>query len=158
MEIAKNIREKLNETWLPLIYRDKVRTKRTRSYRMEISEREHIAEIQHTLLGIELKVGKIRFSCPDLSTARYLQVFARLGCQEIAIPYDITKISTLADELESSWHKILLYLEEETIEKNAQVRGRIRSNLIKEIRQELDEIGAGALMPEFNQNTKQRTQ
>ncbi|MCU0238601.1 MAG: hypothetical protein MUC29_04095 [Pyrinomonadaceae bacterium] len=158
MENAKNIREKLNETWLPQIYRDKVRTQRTRSYRMEISEREHEAEIQHTLLGVELKVGNMRFSCPDLSTARYLQVFARLGCQEIAIPYDITKISTLADELESSWHKILLYLEEETIEKNAQVRGRIRSNLIKEIRQELDEIGAGALMPEFNQNTKQRTQ
>jgi hypothetical protein len=158
MENAKNIREKLNEAWLPQIYRDKVRTQRTRSYRMEIPEKENDSEIQHTLLGVELKIGNKRFSCPDLSTARYLQVFARLGCQEIAIPYDITKISTLADELESSWHRILLHLEEETIEKNAQARGRIRSSMIKEIRQELNEIGAGALMPEFNQNTKQRIQ
>lgn len=158
MENAKNIQEKINEAWLPNIYREKVRTQRTRSYRMEISERENTAEIQHTLLGVELKVGNKRFSCPDLSTARYLQVFARLGCQEIAIPYDITKISTLADELESSWQRILLHLEEETIDKNAQARGRVRSNLIKEIRQELYEIGAGALMPEFNQNTKQRQQ
>ncbi len=158
MEIANNIQEKLNDAWLPQIYREKVRTQRTRSHRLDVEPRENEAEIQHTLLGVELKVGNKRFSCPDLSTARYLQVFARLGCQEVAIPYDITKISTLADELESSWQKVLLLFEEATDDKNAQARGRVRSSLIKEIRQELDEIGAGALMPEFNQNTKQRQQ
>ena len=47
----------------------------------------------------------------------YLQVFARIGCQEVAIPYDITKISTIADDLESSWQKILLLFESETKDK-----------------------------------------
>lgn len=156
MEIALEIREKLGQMWLASIYRDKIRTLRTRSYELNIPERENFAEIQHTLLGVELKVGNIRLACPDLSTARYLQVFARLGCQEIAIPYDITKISTLADELESSWQQIILHFGEKTFGKPPSAIGRVRSGLIKEIRHELSEIGAGEKMPEFKQSTKQR--
>jgi hypothetical protein len=157
MDIAAGIKEKLNAEWLPEIYRSKVRTQRTRAHRLEITKRENRAIIQHTLLGVELKVGNQRFSCPDLSTARYLQIFARLGCQAVAVPYDITRISTLADELESAWQKGLLLLDEQTKEKSASVKGRLRSALIKEMRVEIDEIGAGSLMPEFKQSTKQRT-
>jgi len=156
MEIVREIREKLGAEWLPEIYQTKVRTQRTRAHHLEIPKRENLAIIQHTLLGVELKVGSRRFSCPDFSTARYLQIFARLGCQEVAVPYDITKISTLADELESSWQRILLLLEESAKEKTPSVRGRMRSGLIKEIRDEINEIGAGSLMPEFKQSTKQR--
>lgn len=157
MDIAAEIKEKLNAEWLPEIYRSKVRTQRTRAHRLEVAKRENRAIIQHTLLGVELKVGNQRFSCPDLSTARYLQIFARFGCQAVAVPYDITKISTLADELESAWQKSLLLLDEQTKEKSAAVKGRMRSALIKEMREEIDEIGAGSLMPEFKQSTKQRT-
>ena len=156
MEFITEIQETLGAEWLPAIYREKVRSQRTRAHHLDIPQKENRAVIQHTLLGIELKIGNKRFSCPDLSTARYLQIFARLGCQEIAIPYDITKISTLADELESAWHKSLLLLEEKTKEKISSVKGRMRSNLIKEMRREIEEIGAGALMPEFKQSTKQR--
>jgi hypothetical protein len=85
-----------------------------------------------------------------------LQVFARIGCQDVAVPYDITKISTLADELEISWHKTVLLLEDLTRGKVASAKGRLRAGLIKEIRQEIEQIGAGSLMPEFRQSTKQR--
>ena len=156
METAAEIRERLNGEWIPALYRDKVRTQRTRAYHLDIAKTEHRADIQHTLLGIELKIGNKRFSCPDLSTARYLQVFARIGCQEVAIPYDITKISILADELEIAWHKTLLFFEELTKNKIASAKGRMRSSLIKEIRLAVEEIGAGSLMPEFKQSTKQR--
>jgi hypothetical protein len=156
MDIASAIKEQLDENWLPAIYREKVRTMRTRAFRLEVAERENQTEIQHTLLGVELKVGNKRLSCPDLSTARYLQVFARLGCREIAVPYDITKISHRADELESAWQRTLLLFEEATKEKSPQAKGKLRAGLIKEIRQQLDEIGAGAMMPEFRQSTKQR--
>jgi hypothetical protein len=156
MDIANEIREKLGNEWLAAIYREKVRTQRTRAYHLEVPPVENRAEIQHTLLGIELKVGNNRFSCPDLSTARYLQIFARIGCKEIAVPYDITKISHLADELESSWHKIILLFEESVKDKIASAKGRLRSALIKEIRTEIEGIGAGSLMPEFKQSTKQR--
>lgn len=156
MEIVADIKGKLKDEWLPQIYREKVRTQRTRSYNLDIDKRENRAIIQHTLLGVELKVGNQRFSCPDLSTARYLQIFARIGCCEVAVPYDITKISTLADELESSWHKSLLVLDETAKDKTSAVRGRMRAGLIKEMREEIEEIGAGSLMPEFKQSTKQR--
>ena len=156
MQIASQIREKLNDSWLPTVYREKIRSLRTRAFRLEVAKRENLVEIQHTLLGVELKVGNKRISCPDLSTARYLQVFARLGCEEIAIPYDITKISTLADELESSWQKTLLLLNDAAKEKTASAKSRLRSALIKEIRNELMEIGAGEKIPQFKQTTKQR--
>ena len=156
MEIVDEIRAGLGAEWLPAIYRDQVRTQRTRAHRLEIARRENRAIIQHTLLGVELKVGNNRFSCPDLSTARYLQIFARLGCQEVAVPYDISKISTLADQIESSWHKSLLLLEAAAHDKTSPVKARMRSSLLKEMRDEIEQIGAGSLMPEFRQTTKQR--
>ncbi len=156
MTVAESIKEKLGDEWLPALYKSKVRSQRTRAHSLEIPKRENRAVVQHTLLGIELKVGNRRFQCPDLSTARYLQIFARFGCQEVAILYDITKISAVADELESSWQKSLLLLAEETKGKTPSAKGRMRSTLIKEMREEIEEIGAGALMPEFKQTTKQR--
>lgn len=156
IEKIKTIRDEVSESWLSSIYEKKIRTLRTRAFRLDVGERENKTVIQHTLLGVELKVGKQRITCPDLATARYLQVFARIGLREVAIPYDITKISVLADELESSWQRLLLLTEQATIENSAQMRSRLRSTLVKELRKEIKEIGAGALVPQFNQNTKQR--
>lgn len=156
MAVVDEIKTDLDEVWIPRIYEDKIRSQRTRSHKLDIPRKENRAIIQHTLLGVELKVGNKRFSCPDLSTARYLQVFAWLGCKDVAVPYDITKISNLADQLESSWHKMLLLVDKETKGKSSAVRGRLRAALIREVRQEIEEIGAGELMPEFKKSTKQR--
>ena len=113
--------------------------------------------IQHTLLGIELKIGHQRMLCPDLATARYLAVFARAGCGAIAIaiPYDITKISHLADELESSWHRMLLLADRLTGNRGEAFATRVRSLLIGKVRDAIDRAGAGARIPEFHQSTKQ---
>src|SRR5580765_3547607 len=111
---AQLIQEQLGESWLPRIYRERILKLRTRSYHFESAKPAVRVDIQHTLLGVELKVGRRRLLCPDLATARYLSVFARLGCQDVAVPYDITKISHLADELESSWFRMLLLMDEET--------------------------------------------
>ncbi len=138
------------------IYAEKVRSQRTRSFHLDIPQRENQAEILFTLLGIELQVGKRRFACPDLSTARYLRVFARLGCRDVAIPYDITKISYIADELEMAWQTLNLQLNEAAADSTPRTVSRRRSSLIKEIREQIAELGAGSVMPEFNQNTKQR--
>lgn len=151
-----SVKTEAAEDWLPSIYRDKVRTLRTRAFKLEVPEKENKAEIQYTLLGVELKVGKQRITCPDLAAARFLQVFARLGVPEVAIPYDITKISVLADELESAWQRQLLFFERATGNETLTAKARLRAALIKEMRREIVEIGAGDLMPHFNQNTKQR--
>ena len=152
MSIPGDIQDEMGEDWLPTIYADDVRVLRTRSCSLDIPERENRADIMHTLLGVELKVGRRRFSCPDLATARYMQVFARVGCREFAIPYDITKISTLADRLETARQRSLLLIESQG---QSQI-GRARAGLLREIRNQLAAIGPGEKMPEFNQSTKQR--
>lgn len=142
---------------IPEIYAEKIRPLRTRSCTLDIPERENEAEILHTLLGIELKVGRRRFACPDLATARYMRVFARLGCRSFAIPYDITRISRLADELETSWQKMLLAVESDTRAKSAIAKKRARTTATKSVRSRIETIGPGDVMPLFKQSTKQRS-
>ena len=153
---AQKIQEQLGETWLPRIYRERILKLRTRSYEFENAKPSASVDIQHTLLGVELKVGRRRLLCPDLATARYLSVFARLGCKAVAVPYDITKISHLADELESSWYRMLLLVEQEARIESIRFRGRLRGLLLAKIRTEIEAAGPGTRVPEFRQSTKQR--
>lgn len=150
------IKEDLGLEWLPTIYQNVVRPQRTRLHTIDVPLRENNAEIMYTLLGIELKVGRRRFSCPDLAAARYMRVFARLGCSDLAVPYDITKISAIADEMELSWHKTLHRIKSASEFLSARDAARLRSGVIKQMRDEIIEIGAGERIPEFRQSTKQR--
>lgn len=155
-ELIAEIEEAMGEQLISTIYRDRVRSLRTRSYRLEASTRTVEVAILHTLLGIELKIGKRRLACPDLATARYLSVFARLGVAETAVPYDITQISRLADELESSWYRMLMLAEHLTGARSQHLRNRVRARLIAAQRSAVSALGAGPAIPQFNQNTKQR--
>ena len=156
-EYAVQVRADLGDTWLPHIYGQRVRSKRTRSYSFAGLKPRSRIEIQHTLLGVELKAGRKRLLCPDLATARYLSVFARAGCEEVAVPYDITSISRLADELESSWHRMLLLVDHHAAGKPDAFKARVARLLIDQMRNEVGELGAGASMPEFKKSTSQRT-
>ena len=153
---AQQIQEQLGETWLPRIYRERSLKLRTRSYHFDNPNPAARVLIQHTLLGVELKLGRKRLLCPDLATARYLSVYARLGCRDVAVPYDITKISQLADELESSWYRMLLLVDQETKAQTPRSRGRLRGLLLAKIRTEINDAGPGTRVPEFRQSTKQR--
>lgn len=151
---AQQIRERLGETWLPRIYRERILKLRTRSYHFAVEGAPKRILIQHTLLGVELKVGRKRLLCPDLATARYLSVFARLGVKDVAVPYDITKISQLADELESSWYRMLLLVDQKAKANSISFKNRVRGSLVAQIRAEIAAAGAGTKIPEFKQSTK----
>lgn len=153
---VKAVKHTLGTVWLPRIYRERIMKLRTRSHHLPVQAKENRVEIHHTLLGVELKSRKRRLFCPDLATARYLAVFARAGCTDVAVPYDITKISLIADELESSWHRMLLLIDHAAKDRSTAFRSRLRAGLINEIRREITEAGAGTAIPQFNQNTKQR--
>ena len=155
-QVVEEVKARLGELWLPRIYCDRILTIRTRSHQLHVSVKKADVEIQHTLLGVELKIGRHRMSCPDLATARYLAVFARAGCTDVAVPYDISRISRLADELESSWHRMLLLIEHVAGRREQAFRSRLRNLLIADARREITQAGAGTIIPQFNQNTKQR--
>ena len=156
MDIAAEICADLGDEWLPAIYAAKVRPQRTRSVRIDVPARENIAEIQYTLLGIELKVGRRRFACPDLATARYMRVFARIGVPEFAVPYDITRISAIADELETAWQRALILVGEKSRGRSTRGVAAARSRLVKAMRDHVTAAGAGEAMPTFDRETKQR--
>jgi hypothetical protein len=156
MDTVAVISSELGKSWLPYIYQNKVRPQRTRSILLDVPQRENSAEIQYTLLGIDLKVGRRRIACPDLAAARYLRVFARIGCPSVAVPYDITRISALADELESSWQHTVLHFERVTDGRSPRSIARLRSNLVRSVRDSIIEIGPGETMPAFDRETRQR--
>ena len=157
-EYTESIQQQLGEAWLPRVYRERILKLRTRSYHFESARAAPRVVIQHTLLGVELKIGRRRLLCPDLATARYLSIFARLGCQDVAVPYDITRISQLADELESSWYRMLLLVDQQARAESARFRGRLRGLLLAKMREEIVEAGPGTRIPEFRQSTKQRSE
>ena len=156
-DYASQVKAELKEAWLPRIYAERIRKLRTRAYFFEGLAGKSSVEIQHTLLGVELKAGRRRMLCPDLATARYLSVFARAGCKQVAVPYDITKISQLADQLDSSWHRALLLADHLTEGASSALRSRIRRTLINKIRDEVESAGAGPATPTFKESTNQRT-
>lgn len=155
-EIVAEIEKMLAESQIGVIYRDRILTARTRRYELKPGSKNADVEILHTLLGIELKIGKKRLLCPDLATARYLSVFARIGAEAVAVPYDITQISRLADDLESSWYRMLTLGEHLTAGRTEQLRRRVIGQVILRQREMIRELGGGALIPQFVQETRQR--
>jgi hypothetical protein len=155
--LAESVKAELGDEWLPTVYRERVRTLRTRSFQLPAASKNlSDVEVQHTLLGVELRIGRRRVSCPDLATARYLAVFARAGCTDVAVPYDITKISRLADELERAWQRTLLLAEHLAAGREKAFRTRLKKFIVGMARDEVVAEGAGAAVPTFNQNTRQR--
>jgi hypothetical protein len=155
-DIASEVAQQLGDQSITAIYRDKIRAQRTRQYELRAPGKKSSVDVLHTLLGIELKIGNRRLLCPDLATARYLSVFARLGCEVIAIPYDITQISVIADELEASWHRMILLIDHFTEGRSERLRATVRRRLIAETRASIASVGAGSRFPEFNSPTRQR--
>jgi hypothetical protein len=51
---------------------------------------------------------------------------------------------------------MLLLVEQESRAGSVRFKGRLRGLLLAKIRAEIEEAGAGARVPEFTQNTKQR--
>ena len=155
-DYVDQIRAELGSAWLPNIYRERILKIRTRSYHFESLKKNSAVRIQHTLLGVELKTGNRRLLLPDLATARYLSVFARAGCKDVAVPYDITKVSLLADELESSWYRMLLLVARTLEGRSEALKTRVRGLLVAQVQAEISAAGAGTKVPEFKQSTRQR--
>ena len=155
-DIVIELNQQLGDYSIIAMYRNTILSQRTRRYELRAPQKKSRVEILHTLLGIELKVGSRRLLCPDLATARYLSVFARLGCDSVALPYDITQTSHIADDLESSWHRTLLLVEHLTLGRSDRLRSSVERRVIAEIRSGIAMLGAGTPFPEFNQKTRQR--
>jgi hypothetical protein len=156
--IVGEIRLLMNGQSIEAVYRGQVMSNRTRSYHIGVVHNHADISVIYTLLGFELKIGRRRLLCPDLATARYLSVFARLRCVDIAVPYDITRVSQIADELESIWQRLLLLAGRLTLERSARLRAKVVNSLIEDTRSAIYQLGAGEPFPEFNEPRRRKRQ
>ena len=92
------------------IYRDQVLEQRVRG--VDLLGRKCQPRMMYTFLGFELKMGRKRVTCPDVSTARYLMIFAEIGLERVQIPYDPSQTARLLPELESCFGGIKARLHE----------------------------------------------
>src|SRR6185369_6652389 len=125
-DLVSRITNELDGQSISNLYERLVLSGRSRQYQLDAERRAGRTEIMHTLLGVELKIGRRRLLCPDLATARYLNVFARLGVDLIAVPYDISQISRIADEFESAWHRTLLLVEHFARGRSDRLRNKVQ--------------------------------
>ena len=102
MRKETTIREEI-ET-LSHIYAQEVLSRPTRV--VSLPGRKCQPQIVDTFLGYELKALRKRITCPDMSTARYLRIFAEIGMPAIRTPYDPTHTIRLVPELERSFKQI----------------------------------------------------
>lgn len=125
--IQKEI-EKLGRT-----YGEEVLSGRTRV--VSLPGRKCEPRILNTFLGFELQVAQKRITCPDMSTARYLRVFAEVGMPSVRAPYDPTLTTCVLPQLEQALQRIKdLLLEEHLNRKQHQstlrnIYRKIRDNL-----------------------------
>jgi hypothetical protein len=151
-DVIAEVERQLGDFSIPRLYINLVLSKRTRRYALRAPANSPRVDILNTLLGIELRVGKRRINCPDLGTARYLSVFARLGCESVAVPYDITQVSSVADQMETGWTTAMLFVDRLTAGQSDRLRISIRRRLIEHLRKQIAESGAGAAIPAFSQS------
>ena len=91
--------------------------------------------ILNTFLGFELQVAQKRITCPDMSTARYLRVFAEVGMPTVRAPYDPTLTTSVLPQLERALKKIKDLLLEENLNRE-QHQSKLR-NTYRKVRDNL---------------------
>lgn len=155
-DLLEELRRRMGNDLVSAIYRERVKPLRTRSFDLKPVPRGAEVAVMNTLLGIELKIGRRRILCPDQATARYLAVFARLGVESVAVPYDITQIAKLAGDLEEAFSRMLFVASSAAANRTDRVRTRVVNSLLRLERDDIVALGAGPAVPEFNQNTRQR--
>ena len=120
--------EKLGRT-----YGEEVLPGRTRV--VSLPGRKCEPRILNTFLGFELQVAQKRITCPDMSTARYLRVFAEVGMPSVRAPYDPTLTTCVLPQLEQALKKIKDLLLEEHLDRK-QHQSKLR-NIYRKIRDHL---------------------
>ena len=104
-----------------------------KTHRVSLLGRKCSPAILYTFLGFELKIGRKRVTCPDMSTARYLSIFAELGMSSIQTPYDPTQTSRFLPELGKYLERIKeLLLEEKLTRKQHQLKLRRIYSVIRD--------------------------
>jgi len=127
-------------------YGEEVLSERTRV--VSLPGRKCEPRILNTFLGFELQVAQKRITCPDMSTARYLRIFAEVGMPSVRAPYDPTLTTCVLPQLEQALRKIKDLLLEEDLDRK-QHQSKLR-NIYRKIRDQLKLAEKAAHGPDYS--------
>lgn len=86
------------------IYRDSILTQKTRQ--VQLLGRKCTPRLLKTFLGYEVQLNRKRITCPDLTTARYVELFAQIGSKAVRIPYDPTRTAAVLPVLDQAFESL----------------------------------------------------
>ncbi len=127
-------------------YGEEVLSQRTRV--VSLPGRKCEPRILNTFLGFELQVAQKRITCPDMSTARYLRIFAEVGMPSVRAPYDPSLTTCVLPQLEQALKKIKDLLLEENLDRK-QHQSQLR-NIYRKLRDQLKLAEKSAQSPDYS--------
>jgi len=81
---------------------------------LDLPERAEPIEMENSLFGWRLKIGRKFIDCSSEIQARYLRVFAEMGWDRAVVPKDSNYLATIIDQWENLFDKAHVTLEEYT--------------------------------------------
>jgi hypothetical protein len=110
--LTQNILDRIGEDNLATFYQHRIAT--VPCYSLDLPKPEEPIEIENLLFGWRLKIGKKAIDCSSETQARYLRVFAEMGCDQTLVPKDDAYLSSIVNQWESLFEKAQAALQEHT--------------------------------------------
>jgi len=110
--LTQDILGKMGEDNLVTFYKSHIAT--TSCSSIDLPERAEPVEIEKSLFGWRLKIGKKVIDCSSEVQARYLRVFTEMGWDKAVVPKDSDYLSSIIDQWEHLFSIVQATLEEYT--------------------------------------------
>lgn len=137
--LAQNVLSRLGEDSLATFYKDRIAT--VTCYTLDLPKRAEPIEIENSLLGWRLKVGKKTVDCSSEAQARYLRVFAEMSWDHARVPQNDGYLSSIIDRWEELYEKTQALLEEYTSSiLQRKTRDRLVHAVWAKIRESIEQI------------------
>jgi len=110
--LTQNILDRIGEDNLATFYQHRIAS--VPCYSLDLPKPEEPIKIENSLFGWRLKIGKKTIDCPSEAQARYLRVFAEMGCDQTLVPKDDAYLSSIVNQWETLFEKAQAALQEHT--------------------------------------------
>ncbi|MEW6374755.1 MAG: N-6 DNA methylase [Thermodesulfobacteriota bacterium] len=110
--LVQNVLSQLEEDNIETFYKNQIIT--VPCYSIDLPERAEPIEIENSLFGWHLKVGRKTIDCSSKIQARYLRVFAEMGWDRVMVPKDSDYLVRIIDQWENLFSIAQATLEEYT--------------------------------------------
>ncbi len=108
--LTQEILDKMGDDHLATFYKRHIAT--VSCFRINLPERTEPIEIENSLFGWRLKIGKKVIDCQSEVHARYLRVFAEMGWDKAEVPKDSDYLAKIIDQLENLFEEARATLKE----------------------------------------------